>query len=115
MELTPKFGSFGDSVSEEEMQRYLRSDYDSFGLREALLQYEKRLTAVESNRGYVESNPYWENITAIANKQRAKGLKTYGCGIEDNDMSIIDRLEYLEEELVDGLMYIEWIKDKLRR
>lgn len=23
------------------------------------------------------------------------------------------RLTYLEEELIDGLMYIEWIKDKI--
>ena len=61
-----------------------------------------------------KNNPYWENISAIADRQRSKGLRTYGCGIEDNDMSIIDRLEYLEEELVDGLMYIEWIKDKIK-
>lgn len=24
------------------------------------------------------------------------------------------RLTYLEEELIDGLMYIEWIKDKIQ-
>ena len=43
-------------------------------------------------------------------KQRAKGMKTYGKGLEDNPLSIIDRLEYLEEELIDALMYIEHIK-----
>lgn len=55
-------------------------------------------------------NPYWERICAISEKQRAKGMKTYGQGIEDNPMTIEERLEYLEEELIDGLMYIEHIK-----
>lgn len=49
----------------------------------------------------------------MAEKQRAKGMETYGQGLEDNPMKIIERLEYLQEELVDALMYCEWIKDKL--
>lgn len=62
-----------------------------------------------------ETNPYWKNICAIAEKQREKGIKTYGSGIEDNPANIITRIEYLQEELVDGLMYCEWIKDYLGR
>ena len=56
-------------------------------------------------------NPYWENIEAIAARQRQKGLDTYGQGLEANPADIITRLTYLEEELVDALMYIEWSKD----
>ena len=33
--------------------------------------------------------------------------------MEDNHWPIMKRLEYLEEELIDALMYIEWIKDKI--
>lgn len=61
----------------------------------------------------LEHNPYWERICAIAEKQRAKGVATYGQGLESNPKDIIERLEYLQEELVDALMYCEWIKDKL--
>ena len=61
------------------------------------------------------TNPYWKNICAIAEKQREKGIQTYGTGIEDNTADIITRLEYLEEELVDALMYCEWIKDCVGR
>lgn len=50
----------------------------------------------------------------MAEKQRAKGMETYGQGLEDNQMKIIERLEYLEEELIDGLMYIEHIKEGLK-
>ena len=61
------------------------------------------------------NNPYWENICKIAEKQRNKGIETYGSGIEDNHADIITRIEHLEEELVDALMYCEWIKDYIRR
>jgi hypothetical protein len=61
------------------------------------------------------ANRYWDNICAIANTQRKKGLDTYGKGLEENQADIITRIEHLEEELVDALMYCEWIKDYLRR
>ena len=59
------------------------------------------------------ANRYWDNICAIANAQRKKGLDTYGKGLEENQADIITRIEHLEEELVDALMYCEWIKDNM--
>ena len=58
-------------------------------------------------------NPYWENITKIANTQREKGIRDYGQGIEDNPAAVIERIRYIEEELVDALMYLEWLKEGL--
>lgn len=60
------------------------------------------------------NNPYWKNICAIAERQRAKGVATYGQGIEMNPAEVITRIEYLQEELVDALMYCEWIKDGIK-
>lgn len=59
------------------------------------------------------NNPYWQNIQDIAERQRKKGIDTYGQGLEANPADIITRLTYLEEELVDALMYIEWAKEYL--
>ena len=56
-------------------------------------------------------NPYWERINALAQRQREKGVKTYGQGLEKNPAPIIERIEHLQEELIDGLMYCEWIKE----
>lgn len=61
-----------------------------------------------------DTNPYWERISTISERQRAKGIETYGQGLESNPAAIMTRLTYLEEELIDGLMYIEWIKDKIK-
>lgn len=59
------------------------------------------------------NNPYWQNIQDIADRQRQKGIDTYGQGLEENPADMVTRLTYLEEELIDALMYCEWIKEKL--
>ena len=58
-----------------------------------------------------KQNPYWERITAIADKQRTKGMSKYGQGLEANPADILARINHLQEELIDGLMYCEWIKE----
>lgn len=59
---------------------------------------------------------YWANVCEIQKRQTEKGVKKYGKRLEDNeDLSVIERLEYLEEELIDGLMYIEHIKSIFRK
>lgn len=58
-------------------------------------------------------NPYWERICKLADKQRAKGIETYGQGIECNPAAIVERIDHLEEELIDALYYLEWIKGGL--
>ena len=57
------------------------------------------------------NNPYWQNIQGIADRQRQKGIDTYGQGLEENPADMVTRLTYLEEELIDALMYSEWAKD----
>jgi len=59
---------------------------------------------------------YWSNITEIYARQRSKGVRTYGQTLEQNtSLSDVERLEYLEEELVDALMYIEHIKSGIKK
>lgn len=63
----------------------------------------------------VEPNGYWERICAIQRKQIEKGLKKYGQVLEEyKSLSVEDRLLYLEEELVDALMYLEHLKEALK-
>lgn len=57
---------------------------------------------------------YWDRITAVYHHQREKGLKKYGLPLEDNPASIDTRIRYIEEELVDALMYCGWVRDKLQ-
>ena len=60
-----------------------------------------------------DNNPYWERACNTAWKQREKGIVQYGQGIEFNQEDIHKRIEMLREELVDSLMYIGWVEDKI--
>lgn len=60
-------------------------------------------------------NPYWENIEQIAASQREKGIRNYGQGLEDNtDLTLEETITYVQEELIDALMYFEHLKVKLK-
>jgi hypothetical protein len=73
--------------------------------------------AVKANVEPTEDRPdYWANVCEIQKRQTKKGVEKYGRRLEDNeDLGVIERLEYLEEELIDGLMYIEHIKAIFRK
>lgn len=56
-------------------------------------------------------NPYWQRISGLADKQREKGRSKYGQGLESNPAGILERINHIQEELIDGLMYLEWLKE----
>lgn len=61
-----------------------------------------------------DNKKYWSRICDMQRAQTEKGVKHYGQILEDNTgMTVKERLEYLEEELIDALMYIEHIKEVL--
>lgn len=62
----------------------------------------------------VDNNPYWRRIEAIAARQRAKGMKTYGQGIEANPEALHKRIDMALEELIDLAMYLCWVDDKIK-
>jgi|GEM_PF-178563 len=66
----------------------------------------------DSGDGY--STKYRDNILKLMEKQRAKGIAKYGSVLEDNrTLSIEQRIDHLEEELIDALMYCEHIREVL--
>ena len=49
---------------------------------------------------------YFENIVGMMNRQKEKGLSKYGVLLEENEtLSVFQRIEHLQEELIDGLQY----------
>lgn len=54
---------------------------------------------------------YWDKITAINERQEAKGRAKYGEDLEDNTtLTAIQRIEHAEEEAIDLLKYLEHLK-----
>lgn len=54
---------------------------------------------------------FLDRINNRFRSQEAKGILKYGTCLEDNHGNFDYRLEHLEQELSDGLMYCEWIKE----
>ena len=54
---------------------------------------------------------YWTNICKLNERQESKGKAKYGQNLEENTtLSTPQRIEHLEEELLDGLKYCEHLK-----
>lgn len=77
-------------------------------------EYKKMLKMIEFNGLETKitplDDPFWVKLTEMAQKQRQKGLKEYGKGIEDDTANKLVRLTRIEEELIDALYYIEHLK-----
>ena len=43
------------------------------------------------------------------------GIKKYGRTLDRDDLSLIDWLNHLQEELMDATLYIEKLKDEARK
>ena len=58
---------------------------------------------------------YWDNVCELNAKQEQKGMEKYGQRLEDNaTLSNDQRIEHLEEELIDALKYCEHLKTTFR-
>ena len=53
------------------------------------------------------------NIKSIIDNQQEKGLKKYGKTVDQADLSIEEWIEHTQEEIVDTLIYLECIKQKM--
>ena len=59
-----------------------------------------------------------KNVTAVVERmlQRADtGLRKYGVTTERTDLSTVDWLTHLQEELMDSCIYIEKLKNEFKR
>lgn len=58
---------------------------------------------------------YLDRIVDRFKRQEAKGISKYGQILEDNPRGLLEALEYLAEELTDGLMYVEEAIEKVKK
>lgn len=85
-------------------------------LTESLSPPELTISKTETTTSDTETNPYWENIQKMAQKQRDKGIGKYGAGLEHNtELDTLESIAYLQEELIDALMYCEHLKAKVNK
>ena len=55
-----------------------------------------------------------ENVVSQLREREQQGLSKYGVNTERTDLSTLEWLQHLQEELMDGAVYIEKLKKELR-
>ena len=54
-----------------------------------------------------------ENVCKALKEREGRGLLKYGVNTERDDLSTLEWLQHLQEELMDGCVYIEKLKGEL--
>ena len=111
-----------DKEEVDNCQEFLLKDAAAF-IRQLLdvnraLRTELATNHIGDGNKKAETKPwgqYWQNICDMNERQEAKGRKKYGVPLEENtDLNFEQRIEYLQEELVDALKYCEHLKAGVR-
>lgn len=53
-----------------------------------------------------------ERVREAFRKRSERGLEKYGTTLERNDLTHLEWLQHLQEELMDATLYIEKLKDE---
>lgn len=96
---------FMDGPMAEECVGWLHSDAKYY------LESLSKENNILRNEPLIDQSDYWFNICEINRRQEAKGKKKYGVPLEENKtLTRRQRIELLQEELIDGLKYCEHLK-----
>ena len=53
-------------------------------------------------------------VIDLFKKRSERGLKKYGTTLDRNDLTHVEWLQHLQEELMDATLYIEKLKDETK-
>ena len=56
-----------------------------------------------------------EKVVESLRTREEQGLRKYGVNTERTDLTVVEWLQQLQEELMDGAVYIEKLKSELNR
>ena len=58
------------------------------------------------------TDKYVDRVLTRYKKRSEAGIKKYATTLERNDLSVLEWLTHLQEELMDATLYIERLKDE---
>jgi hypothetical protein len=75
---------------------------------------EKRRKDTEGQIEEILYNHTLSSVEALLRKQTEKGFRKYGVIVEPSRLSSVEWIDHAMEELVDTLVYLQCLKDKLK-
>ena len=55
-----------------------------------------------------------KNVCASLREREKRGMSKYGVNTERDDLSILEWLQHLQEELMDACVYVEKLKGEIK-
>jgi len=72
----------------------------------------QRMKDRERNKNIMDKNV--EAVVSQLQEREQRGLSKYGVNTERTDLSILEWLQHLQEELMDASVYIEKLKNEIK-
>jgi hypothetical protein len=72
----------------------------------------QRMKDRERNKNIMDKNV--EAVVTQLQEREQRGLSKYGVNTERTDLSILEWLQHLQEELMDASVYIEKLKNEIK-
>ena len=72
------------------------------------------VTTVETPGGFVRLSGVEAQVAQELAARQHRGLGKYGMTLADNPAALIERLQHLKEELMDGALYAQWAINRLQ-
>jgi len=75
---------------------------------------QTRICDCEKNIGQCNCDTIVESVINQYKQRSEVGIKKYGVTLDRTDLSLLDWVQHLQEELFDATLYLEKIKKELR-
>ena len=69
----------------------------------------------EAGLEFEKTDPIVNAVCAKLQSRSAFGIKKYGTTLGDNNAALLERLNHIQEELMDAANYVEWAMQEIKR
>ena len=114
--LIPTLSNLPDGKAAGDALRRIMVGVDTFpNLEDAMKEVSKLMDSEKTMCEYHKPCIYQKAIEGLFDRQFRKGIEKYGVSLEENDtLTTEQRVDHLEEELADGMVYCEHLKAALK-
>lgn len=95
-------------------QKQVVNQLASLPLEEAVKLQNNLLTFTHSQNEMSVSDPVVQSVIDKFRSRHLVGMKTYGVTLADNPASTLEWINHAQEELMDGILYLERLKSAIK-
>jgi hypothetical protein len=76
---------------------------------------DREIMSAKNYQDFVKKDKYVQAVKEKFEQRSQIGIKKYNTTLEREDLSFLDWLEHLQEELMDATLYVERLKTEVKK